>query len=95
MPHIPVHPSAEKRRRQSLKRYARNHAIKARAHSAVKHALDAIGQNDRAAAEQALREAAKVLSKAASKGTIHRNTVSRRIARMSARLHKTYAAKGS
>ncbi len=95
MPHIPVHPSAEKRRRQSLKRYARNHAIKARAHSAVKHALDAIGQNDRAAAEQALREAAKVLSKAASKGTIHRNTVSRRIARMSTRLHKTYAAKGS
>jgi small subunit ribosomal protein S20 len=95
MPHIPVHPSAEKRRRQSLKRYARNHAIKARAHSAVKHALDAIGGNDRAAAEQALREAAKVLSKAASKGTIHRNTVSRRIARMSVRLHKTHAAKSS
>jgi small subunit ribosomal protein S20 len=95
MPHIPVHPSAEKRRRQSLERYARNHAIKARAHSAVKHALDAIGGNDRDAAEQALRAAAKVLSKAASKGTIHRNTVSRRIARMSARLHKTHAAKSS
>ena len=95
MPHIPVHPSAEKRRRQSLKRYARNHAIKARAHSAVKHALETIGGSDPAAAEQALREAAKVLSKAASKGTIHRNTVSRRIARMSARLHKTHAAKTS
>jgi len=95
MPHIPVHPSAEKRRRQSLKRYARNHAIKARAHTAVKRALETIGGNDRTAAEQALREAVKVLGKAASKGTIHRNTVSRRVARMSARLHKTQAAKTS
>ena len=95
MPHIPVHPSAEKRRRQSLKRYARNHAIKARAHTAVKHALETIEGSDRVAAEQALREAVKVLNKAASKGTIHRNTVSRRIARMSARLHKTLAAKSS
>ena len=95
MPHIPVHPSAEKRRRQSVKRYAHNHAIKAHAHTAVKRAVEAIAGNDRAAAEQALREATKVLSKAASKGTIHRNTVSRRIARMSARLHKTHAAKTS
>ncbi|HUY18384.1 MAG TPA: 30S ribosomal protein S20 [Candidatus Binataceae bacterium] len=95
MPHIPVHPSAEKRERQSLKRYVHNHAIKARAHTAVKRALEAIGATDRTAAEQALREAAKVLSKAASKGTIHRNTVSRRISRMSARLHKTHVAKTS
>ena len=86
MPHIPVHPSAEKRRRQSLKCYAHDHAIKARAHTAVKRALEPIDGADRAAAEQALREAAKVLSKAASKGALHRNTVSRRIARMSARL---------
>ena len=93
MPHIPVHPSAEKRRRQSIKRYARNHTIKARAHTAVKHALESIGSGDHAAAEQALRQAVKVLSKAASKGTLHRNTVSRRIARMSARLHKAQAAK--
>ncbi|HTW89608.1 MAG TPA: 30S ribosomal protein S20 [Candidatus Binataceae bacterium] len=93
MPHIPVHPSAEKRRRHSLKRYAHNHAIKAGAHTAVKRALEAIGGPDRAAAEQALRAATKVLSKAASKGTIHRNTVSRRISRMSARLHKAHAAK--
>ena len=95
MPHIPVHPSAEKRRHQSLKRYARNHAIKARAHTAVKHALETIGGGDRDGAEQALREAMKVLSKAASKGTIHRNTVSRRIARMSERLHKARSAKYS
>jgi small subunit ribosomal protein S20 len=95
MPHIPVHPSAEKRRRQSLKRYARNHAIKARTHTAVKQTIETIGGSDRAAAERALREAVKMLNKAASKGTIHRNTVSRRIARMFARLHKTHSTKTS
>ena len=92
MPHIPVHPSAEKRHRQSEKRYAHNHAIKSRAHTAVKQALEAIGGTDRAAAEQAMREAEKVLSKAASKGTIPRNTVSRRISRIAIRFHKAHGA---
>jgi small subunit ribosomal protein S20 len=95
MPHIPVHPSAEKRHRQSLKRFARNHAIKAQAHTALKRALEAIKGSDKAVAEQELRRATKVLSKAASKGTLHRNTVSRRISRLSARFHKTHGAAGA
>jgi len=90
MPHIPVHPSAEKRHRQSVKRFARNHAIKAKAHTAHKHALEAIGGTDKAAAEAEVRKATKVLFKAASKGTLHRNTVARRVSRLSARLHKAH-----
>jgi small subunit ribosomal protein S20 len=95
MPHIPVHPSAEKRHRQSLKRFARNHSIKAQAHTAHKRALAAIDSGDKAAAEIELRRATKVLYRAAGKGTLHRNTVARRVARLSARLHKVNSATSS
>jgi small subunit ribosomal protein S20 len=90
MPHIPNHPSAQKRYRQSLKRQARNRAIKTRVRSATKQALDAIGGNDKSVAQDALRNAMKVLHKAATKGTIKRNTASRKIARLSKRLHLTH-----
>jgi len=92
MPHIPIHPSAEKRHRQSLKRQARNRAIKTRVRTATKHALDAIEGTDKGDADKALREAMKVLSKAASKGTLARNTASRKIARLSRRLHRKHGA---
>ena len=91
MPHIPVHPSAQKRHRQSLKREARNRAIKTRVRTAAKQALVAIEGKSKEAAEAALRNAMKVLSKAASKGTIKRNTASRKIARLSRRLHRAHA----
>lgn len=92
MPHIPNHPSAQKRHRQSLKRQARNRAIKTRVRTAAKQALDAIQGNDKQAGEAAVQNAMKVLSKAASKGTIKRNTASRKIARLSRRLHRQHAA---
>jgi small subunit ribosomal protein S20 len=95
MPHIPVHPSAEKRRRQSLKRQARNRIIKTRARTAAKTAGEAIAGNDPAAAQTALRTAASILDKAVSKGAIKRNTASRKIARLSRRLHRAQAATSS
>jgi small subunit ribosomal protein S20 len=95
MPHIPVHPSAKKRHRQSVKRFARNHAIKAHAHTAQKRALDAIAGTDKASAEQEVRKATKVLFKAGSKGTLHRNTVARRVSRLAKRLHKAHGAASS
>jgi len=91
MPHIPVHPSAQKRHRQSLKREARNRAIKTRVRTASKQTLVAIEGKSKEAAEAALRNAMKVLDKAASKGTIKRNTASRKIARLSRRLHRAHA----
>jgi small subunit ribosomal protein S20 len=91
MPHIPVHPSAQKRHRQSLKRQERNRAIKSRVRNAVKLATDAIASND-ATANDKLRQAARALQKAASKGTVHRNTARRQIARLSSRLHKASKA---
>ncbi|MGA2409769.1 MAG: 30S ribosomal protein S20 [Candidatus Binataceae bacterium] len=92
MPHIPVHPSAEKRFRQSVKRHLRNHAIKMRLRTITKGALEAIQGSDKEAAAAGLRQAMKVLGKAASKGVIRKNTASRRIARLSKRLHKAHGA---
>jgi len=92
MPHIPVHPSAQKRHRQSLKRQDRNRAVKSRVRHAVKTASEAIASGDAGAAES-LRQAARALQKAASKRTIHRNTARRQIARLSSRLHKATRAK--
>ncbi len=91
MPHIPVHPSAQKRHRQSLKRAERNRAIKSHVRSTVKQAAQAIGGTDAADATAKVREATSALMKASSKGTLHRNTVRRQIARLSTRLHKAHA----
>ena len=90
MPHIPVHPSAEKRHRQSLKRQLRNHAIKMRVRTASKGALEAIASTDKDAAAEALRAAMKVLNKAATKGALRKNTASRKISRLSRRFHTAH-----
>lgn len=94
MPHIPVHPSAEKRHRQSLKRAERNRTVRTRARSLAKTAAETIAiANDEATAREALRQATKVLYKAISNGTIHRNTVRRKVARLSASLHRKFGQK--
>jgi small subunit ribosomal protein S20 len=90
MPHIPNHPSAQKRHRQSLKRQAHNRAIKTRVRSAAKQALDAIESDDREAAAKSLQQVMKVLYKAASKGTIKRNTAARKVARLSQHFHRRH-----
>jgi small subunit ribosomal protein S20 len=91
MPHVPNHPSAIKRHRRSLKRKLRNRAVKTHVHSAVKSAQDAMGSGDSEQAAQALREAMKVLGKAATKGVLHRNTASRKISRLALRLKRVKA----
>ncbi len=92
MPHIPVHPSAQKRRRQNLKRHERNRAIKSHVHTALKSANEAIAGSDTTAGPAELRQAAKTLFKAVGKGAIHRNTASRKVSRLARRLHRAQAA---
>ncbi|MBV8356958.1 MAG: 30S ribosomal protein S20 [Deltaproteobacteria bacterium] len=92
---MPNHPSAQKRYRQNLKRQARNRGIKTRVRSAAKSALDAIEGNDKEAAAKSLREVMRVLHKAASKGTLSRNTASRKIARLSRRFDHKHNPKES
>ena len=86
MPHVPNHPSAIKRHRRSLKRRVRNRAVKSHVHSAVKSAQETLSGGNLEQGTKALQEAMKVLGKAATKGVIHRNTASRRLSRLSARI---------
>ncbi len=91
MPHIPIHPSAEKRHRQSLKRAERNRTVRTRARSLAKTAAETIATStDEAKAREALKRATKVLYKAINSGTMHRNTVRRKVARLSASLHRKF-----
>ena len=67
-----------------------------RVHSAVKDAVKAIEGADAASAQQELRQATRVLYKAAGKGTVHRNTAARKVARLARALYRKHgaAAKG-
>lgn len=93
MPHIPVHPSAEKRHRQSLKRAERNRVVKSRARSLAKTAAETIAASDEAKAKEALKQATSVLYRAITSGTMHRNTARRKVARLSASLHRKFGKK--
>jgi small subunit ribosomal protein S20 len=77
------HPSAVKRHRQSEKREVRNRTVRSRVRSEVRKVREAVERQDQTASEAELRVAVKEISKAASKGVLHRNAASRRIARLS------------
>jgi small subunit ribosomal protein S20 len=74
--------SAEKRARQNGIRRARNQSVRTQVKSAVKHARETFSQKDSAASQQALRDAMRMLSGAASKGVLHPRNAARRISRL-------------
>lgn len=77
------HPSAVKRNRQNIKRQERNYAIRSRLRNEVRKVREAVESRDSDAADGALRTAIKEISKAATKGILHKNSASRRISRLS------------
>ncbi len=76
------HKSALKRARQSETRRERNRINKTKVKNAVKKVRAAIVEAPEAAGTS-LSAAMSALSRAASKGTLHRRNVARRIARLS------------
>ncbi len=80
------HPSAIERNRQNVKRRERNRVVRSRVKSDVRKVREAADRQDQTGAERELRAAIKEISKAASKGILHRNNASRRIARLSKRV---------
>ncbi len=84
--------SARKRIRQIAVRTARNQARKSRMRTFVKKVEAAIASGDKSAASVALREAQPEMQRAAGKGVIHHNTVSRKLSRLSARIKSLGAA---
>lgn len=80
------HKSAKKRLRQTVKRTDVNRSHVSRIRTFVKKFDVAIANGDKAAAEVAFREAMPELQRGVSHGVLHRNTVARKISRMSARV---------
>lgn len=77
------HKSALKRNRQNIKRRERNRTIRSAAKTAVRELRETIAKQDAPAAAAELRAVVRTLTKAGTKGVLHRNTVSRRVARLS------------
>jgi small subunit ribosomal protein S20 len=78
--------SARKRIRQTEKRTQRNRARKARVRTFLRKVELAISGGNEAAAREALQAAQPELHRAATKGVLHRNTVARKLSRLSARV---------
>ena len=81
------HPSALKRARQSEKRRLRNKAVRTNVRGKIKRVVQAIEAQDAEAAQAALSEAIPAIDRAASKGVLHKRNASRKISRLSAKIH--------
>ena len=78
------HRSAEKRHRQSLKRYARNKHWRSTIRNAVRDVRQAAGSDE---AEAKFSQAEQLLRKGVTKGVLHRRTASRTISRLNKLIH--------
>ena len=84
-------PQSKKRARQSETRYAVNKARRSRIRTFLRKVEEAIASGDQAAAAEALKNAQPELARGVSKGVLHKNTVSRKISRLAARVKTTGA----
>lgn len=82
------HKSALKRSRQNAVRNLRNKAVKSKIKTITKKTLTAADAKEETA-KTYLNEAKSIISKAARKGTIHSNTASRKISRLTKYVNKT------
>jgi len=78
--------SAKKAVRKIARRTAINKSRRSRVRSFVRKVEEALAAGDKAAAESALRAAQPELMRAASKGALHKNAVSRKVSRLSRRV---------
>jgi small subunit ribosomal protein S20 len=78
--------SAKKRIRQSEKARLRNKSYKSRMKTYIKKFLTSLEQENKEAAVEAYKMAAKIIDRTASKGVIHKNAAARRKSRLSKKL---------
>ena len=79
-------PQAKKRARQNEKRFEVNKARRSRIRTFLRRVEEAIESGDKDAAGAALKAAQPELMRGVTKGVYHKNTVSRKISRLSARV---------
>ena len=86
------HKSTEKRARQNKKQYQANRAVKSSVKTGVKNLLAVIEAKNQEGSTTQLKKVISSLSKAASKGMVHKKTASRRISRLTKRTNKVLTA---
>lgn len=79
-------PQSKKRARQNERRFAVNKARRSRIRTYLRKVEEAIASGDSDAAKTALRAAQPELMRGVTKGVFHKNTVSRKISRLSSRV---------
>jgi len=77
---------SKKRARQNERRLAVNKARRSRIRTYIRKVEEAIASGDKDAAQSALRAAQPELMRGAGKGVFHKNTASRKISRLAARV---------
>ena len=85
------HKSAKKRIRRNANRAEINKSRVSRIRTFLKRVETAIASGDQGAAQTALKEAQPELMRGVSKGVLHKNTASRKMSRLSAKV-KTVGA---
>jgi small subunit ribosomal protein S20 len=78
--------SAKKAARVTERRTAINKARRSRMRTFVRKVEEAIATGDQSAAQEALKNAQPELMRSAQKGILHKNTASRKVSRLSARI---------
>ena len=79
-------PQAKKRIRRNANRASINHARISRIRTFVKQVESAIAAGKKTEAAEALKKAQPELARGASRGILHKNTVSRKLSRLSKRV---------
>ncbi|EGK8008187.1 30S ribosomal protein S20 [Campylobacter lari] len=82
------HKSAEKRARQTLKRTERNRFYRTRLKNITKAVREAAANNDKEAAQNALKVANKSIHAMVSRGFLKKQTASRRVSRLALLVNK-------
>lgn len=84
---MPRSKSVLKAARQNEKRRIRNQSVRTRYRTAVKRVHAALDLGDAQASQEALEHAIRTIDRTSSKGVIHSRTASRKISRLSRRVH--------
>lgn len=78
--------SAEKRNRQNVVRYARNHSRITRIRTFVRKVEEAITGGDKTKAAEAFKAAQPEIHRGVTKGVLRKKTAARKLSRLSARV---------
>ncbi|KQB86918.1 30S ribosomal protein S20 [Corynebacterium lowii] len=80
--------SKKKRILTNEKSRQRNQAVRSRVRTEIRKFRELVAEGDKAAAEQQLRAASRILDKSVSKGVLHRNNAANKKSGMAAMFNK-------